>query len=73
MRVYKVDEIDTRGQFHQIFMSIFYMFRYRKCKNRVKLSVFFALLGSVLVKAASNMLIKLTPGADAINISGLLV
>jgi len=33
-------------------------------KNTVKLSVFFALLGSVHVKASSKMLMKFTPKGD---------
>jgi len=34
-------------------------------KNTVKLSVFFALLGSERLTAAHNMLVKLTPGGVA--------
>ncbi len=34
----------------------------KSAKNIVKLSVFFAILGAVQVKAARKMLLKLTPG-----------
>jgi len=44
---------DTCGQFHQHFTS---------AKNKVKLSVFFALLGYACIKAVRKMLVKLTPG-----------
>jgi len=37
-------------------------------KKTVKLSVFFALLGSDCTKAAPGMLIKLTPGVNFINV-----
>ena len=38
----------------------------KSTKNTVKLTVFYALLGSACVKAARKMLVKLTPGANAI-------
>ena len=43
-----------------MFMSSFYARRSQKHKELLDLSVFFALLGSVHVKAARKMLVKLT-------------
>jgi hypothetical protein len=54
--------IVSRGQFHKRFTSSFYLLRFQKRINTVKLLVLFALLGSVRVKAAHKMLAKLTPG-----------
>jgi len=42
----------TRGQFHQRFMYSFYAHKSQLHKNTVKLSVFFAVLGSASVKAS---------------------
>jgi hypothetical protein len=53
---------DTWGQFYQHSTSSFYEHRYLKCKKTVKMSIFFALLGSALLKSASRMLMKLTLG-----------
>jgi len=47
-------------------MHSFYTRRSQKCKKTDGLIVFFALLGSVNVKASHKMLMKSTPGADAI-------
>ncbi len=55
------DETVTMCRFCHHFTSRFYVPRSQKHKNTVKLSVFFALLGSALVKAALKMLMKLTP------------
>jgi len=56
-RVSKQDE--SRCQFHQYFMHN--ACRSQKRRKIVKPSVFFALLGSVCVKAARKMLVKLNP------------
>ena len=42
--------------------------RSRQSKKLLDLTVFFALLGSVCVKAERKMLVKLTPGANFTNI-----
>jgi len=42
------------GRFHQHFLCSFYLPRSQKLKNTVKLSVFFALLGSPHIKASSK-------------------
>ena len=39
-----------------------------KAQKQLNLAVFLALLGSVRVKAACKMLVKLTPGVDFISI-----
>jgi len=39
----------------------------KSAKNTVRLSVLFALLGSVPLKASHKMLMKLTPGCNVIN------
>ncbi len=53
----------TKGQFHHLFTCSFYVHRSQKCKKSLadSLIVFFALLVSSKVKAASKMLLKLTP------------
>jgi len=52
---------NLRDQFHQYFSPGFYAHRSPKsAKNTVKLSVFFALLGSLHVKALHKMLVKST-------------
>jgi len=49
-------------QFHQYFTWSFYRRRSQTLKKKtVKLSVFFALLGSESIKCACKMLVKLTP------------
>ena len=45
------DDDDTTGQFHQHFMHNFYVRRSQKRKKLLDLTVFFALLGSLHVKA----------------------
>ena len=45
-------------------MLSFYAHRSQKRKKVLDLTVFFALLGSLLVKAAHKMLMKLTPGVN---------
>ena len=52
----------TRPQvnFIYMFMSSFYACRSQKCKKLIELTLFFAVLGSVHVKAARKMLVKLT-------------
>ena len=52
-------------QFHQHTTSSFYAHRSQKRKKTVKSSSFFALSGSVCVKAAHRMLIKLTPSLQS--------
>ena len=59
----KVGKNDIRSQFYQYFTR-----RSKKCKNIVKPSAFFALLGSVQSKAAHRMLMKSTPGVNFTNI-----
>jgi len=49
-------------QFYQRSTSSFYAWRSQKHKKIDNLTVFLALLGSAHVKAASRMLMKLTPG-----------
>ncbi len=56
------------GQFHQCSMSSFCTHRSWKPKNTDYLTVFFALSGSVCVKAACRMLLKLTPGLNFTNV-----
>jgi len=53
---------DTWGQFYKHSTSSFYKHRSLKRKKTVKMSIFFALLGSALLKSASRMLMKLTLG-----------
>jgi hypothetical protein len=55
-----VDEIDARGQFHQHSTSSFCGRRSKKQTKTVKISVFFALLGSACTQAVCRMLMKLT-------------
>ncbi len=45
-------------QFHQRFTSSYYARRFRKVQNTVKMSVFFALLGSVHALAFDEMLMS---------------
>jgi len=57
---------DLQGRFHQHFTSSFYSSRSQKLKKTDCLTLFSVLLGSVLlgsvhVKAARKMLVKLTP------------
>ena len=47
--------------FINVFTGSFYACRSQKRKKLLNLTVFFALLGSALVKAARKMLVKLTP------------
>ena len=54
-----VDEIEHWGQFHQHFMQSF-VGQIPKPQKTDNFTVFFALLGSVQVKAACRMLMKLT-------------
>jgi hypothetical protein len=63
-----VDEIDIRGRFHQHFYEQLFMFADPKSAKRQVSSAFFALLGSTRVKAACEMLVKLTPEVNFINI-----
>ncbi len=49
-------------------MSSFYALRSQKHKNTDGLTVFFALLGSMLIKAAHKMLVKSTPVVNFFNI-----
>jgi len=60
-RVFYIDEIDTRAQFHQHSTYSFYVCRSQKRKT-VKLSIFFTLLGSTSAKAVRRTLMKLTLG-----------
>ncbi len=50
------------GQFHQRFMSSFFALRSQKRKKTLMTRLSLALLGSLHVKAACKMLLKLTPG-----------
>jgi len=61
MNLEKCWGIDTWSQFHQRSTSSIYARRPRKRKKTVKLSIFFALLGSGGIKAAHKMLVELTP------------
>ena len=54
-----VGVIDPWGQFHQRVYE--QLLRMQILKGQKALTVFFALLGSALVKAACKMLVKLTP------------
>ena len=54
--------------FINVFMRSFYAHRSQKHKKLLDLTVFFALLESLLVKAVRIMLVKLTLGVDFINI-----
>ena len=57
-----VKEIETPGvNFINVFMHSFYAHRSQNCKKLLDLTVSFALLGSVCVKAARKMLVKLLP------------
>jgi hypothetical protein len=56
----------TAGNWRSI-SSLFYKPRSQKCKIIVKLSFFFALLGSACKKAALEVLVKLTPDDVFIN------
>ena len=49
--------------FITVFMPSFYKCRSQKGKKLLDLTVFLALLGSVCVKAACEMMVKLTPEA----------
>jgi len=51
----------TWGQFHQHFTQIFKIKDPKSAKNTVKSSVFSVLLGSVHIKAAHRILMKVTP------------
>jgi len=63
MHAFNFDEIDTWGQFHQHFTSNFFSQRSLSTKDAEELAVFFfALLGSVRVKAYAKMLVKSTFG-----------
>jgi len=65
--------IGLPGQFHQCSTSAFFARVSQKAKKgQSSCQSFFLLSRSLRVKAACIMLMKLTPGADAINISGLL-
>ena len=57
--------------FTNVFTSSFYSSRSQKKKKLLDLTVFFALLGSVYVRAALKMLVKLTP--DLLNKSNFVV
>ncbi len=57
-----IDKIDCRCKFHQCSMSSFYARRLKKNKKTVKLSIFFAVLGSASAKAACRTFIKLITG-----------
>jgi len=60
-----VDQIDPKGlgvNFTNILQTAFTHADPKSAKNTVKLSVFFALLGSEHVKAARKMSVKLIPG-----------
>jgi len=50
--------------FPNMFTHSFYSQRSQKCKNIVKPSVFFTVLGSSRVKASREMLVKWTPGVE---------
>jgi len=60
------DEV-IRCKFHQHSTSGFFEHRSQKRKKTVKLSVFFALLGSAHTKAAHRKLIKMTPDRDRVD------
>ncbi len=53
-----------------MFTLSFYARRSQKCKNSVvKLSVSFALLGSMHIKAANKIMIKFTPVGQVFNLT----
>ena len=56
----KVDKV------FDLFTSSFYAHRSQKCKKLLNLTVFLALLGSVCVKAACEMLVKFTQGGQSL-------
>jgi len=53
--------LNPRGNFNNILRAAFTCADPKSIRNTVKLSVFFALLGSACAKAASRMLMKLNP------------
>ena len=53
-----------------MFTCSFYARRSQNRKKQLELTVFFALLGSSSVKAASKMLVKLTPGVGEVRPAG---
>ena len=57
-----LESLSTQGVNFTNILRAAFTHRSQKCKKTVKLSSFFALLGSVHVKAACRMLMKLTPG-----------
>jgi len=59
---------DTRAQFHQRFMNIFYARRSQKCKKIDNLTVIFTHSGSARAKAACKTLMKLSPGVNFTNV-----
>jgi hypothetical protein len=61
--MFNVDEIDTRGQFHQCSMSSFYAHRSQKCKKGNQVVNLFVLARSSQAKAAHRMSMKLTLAA----------
>ena len=57
----------TCGQFHQHFTNSFYARRSQKCKKDSKVKHFFALLGSVHVKAALKHIDEIDPNWNGVN------
>ena len=55
-----------------MFTRSFYAQGSQKHKKLLELAVFFALLGSVQVKAPCKMLVKLTPGVITLFLRGIL-
>ena len=53
--------LKAKGQFHQHFMSSFYARKSQKCKKDSQLKQFFALSGSVGVKAACKHVDEIDP------------
>ncbi len=56
----------ARCQFHQRSTSSFYLRRSQKRKKTDNLNVFFTHLGSLLIRAASKTLMKLTPAVSSV-------
>ena len=60
-----VDEINSRGQFHQhVYTQLLHAQMPKTQKKLHHLTVFFALMGSARIKSARQMLMKLTPDVD---------
>jgi len=68
-RVFCIDEIDGRCQFHQHSMSSFFECRSKKGKKTSdNLTICFVLLESAIEKSAHKMLVKLSPSVNFINV-----